>query len=199
MGDVKGGVITRIYASPGEVPMILSQTDGWGDIYQQYFERMSWIRFSLRPSRPDEVRTGWLSDRDLGVAFVELVGIPASTAIKMEAGCYNSGFLANEEKTIVQWNDGISLQDLGTGDSEMTPTTAVSMLDSRLVEVVCAALPELRMRTLKKGRKRRINVAMRAMESAKAARVRRHLRSAVRVKGRTTRLSWIQPKNRCRR
>ena len=143
MGDVKGGVITLTYATPTEVPMILSQTDGWGDIYQQYFERMAWIRFSLRPSRPDEVRTGWLSDRDLGVAFVELVGIPPSTAIKMEADCCNSGFLANERKTIVHWSDGISLHDVDTGDSEMTPTTAVSMLDSRLVEVVCAALPEL--------------------------------------------------------
>ena len=199
MGDVKGGVITLTYATPTEVPMILSQTDGWGDIYQQYFERMSWIRFSLRASRPDEVRTGWLSDRDLGVAFVELVGIPASTAIKMEADCYNSGFLANEEKTLVHWNDGISLQDLGTGDSEMTPTTAVSMLDSRLVEKVCAALSELRMRTLNKGRKRRINVAIRAMETAKAARIPTPLRSALRMQESKTPLSWIQPKKKCRR
>ena len=171
MGDVRGGVITLIYATPSEVPMILSQSDGWGVIFYQYFKRMSWIRFSLRPSKPDEDGTCWLSDRDLGVAFVELAGIPPSTAITMEADCCNSGFLANGRKTIVHWSDGICLHDVDTGDSEMTPTTAVSMLDSRLVEVVCAALPELRMRTLQKGRKRRINVATRAMESAKAARV----------------------------
>ena len=140
MENVKCGVITLIYATPTEVPRILSKLDGWSDIYERCFERMSWIRFSLRASRPDEVRTRWLSNMDLGVAFVELVDIPASNAFKLEAGCYSSGFLANEEKTIVQWNDGISLQDLDTEDSEMTPTTAVSVLDSRLVEKVYSAL-----------------------------------------------------------
>ena len=29
---VEGGVITLIYAIPAEVPMILSERDGWGDI-----------------------------------------------------------------------------------------------------------------------------------------------------------------------
>ncbi len=77
-----------------------------------------------------------------------------------------------KDTTILDAQSDIRLHDVDTGDSEMTPTTAVSMLDSRLVEVVCAALPELRMRTLEKRRKRRSNVATRAMESAKAARVR---------------------------
>ena len=199
MEDVKCGVITLTYATPTEVPLILSKMDGWGDIYERCFERMSWIRFSLRASRPDEVRTGWLSNRDLGVAFVELVDIPASTAFKLEAGCYSSGFLANEEKTIVQWNDGISLQDLDTEDSEMTPTTAVSVLDSRLVEKVYSALLELRTRTRNKGRKRRINVAIRAMETAKAARIPTPLRSALRMQKSKTPMSWIQPKKKCRR
>ena len=135
---------------------------------------------------------------DLGVAFVELVDIPASTAIKLEAGCYSSGFLANEEKTIVQWNDGISLQDLDTEDSEMTPTTAVSVLDSRLVEKVYSALSELRTRTRNKGRKRRINVAIRAMEAAKAPRIPTPLRSALRMQESKTPMSWIQPTKKCR-
>ena len=199
MEDVKRGVIALIYATPTEVPMILSEMDGWGDIYERCFERMSWIRFSLRAPRPDEIRTRWLSNMDLGVAFVELVDIPASNAFKLEAGCYSSGFLANEEKTIVQWNDGISLQDLDTEDSEMTPTTAVSVLDSRLVEKVYSALSELRTRTRNKGRKRRINVAIRAMETATTARIPTPLRSALRMQESKTPMSWIQPKKKCRR
>ena len=198
MENVKCGVITLIYATPFEVPRILSELDGWSDIYERCFERMSWIRFSLRASNPDEIRTGWLSNRDLGVTFVELVDIPASSTFELETGYYSSGFLANEEKTIVQWNAGISLQDLVTEDSELTPMTAVSILDRRLVEGVCTALSELRTQTRNKGRKRRINVAIRAMETATAARIPTPLRSALRLQESRTPLSWIQPKKKCR-
>ena len=162
--DDKGGVIVLIYATPDEVPQILLEHDLWGYVYRQHYKRMCWIRFVRRPVKPREDPSDWLCDRDLGVAFVELDGIPHNTEEQMHIRCRQTGFLANDRKTLVQWIRGIGLQDMDT--REMDPPTAVRVLDKTLVEYVCAALPCLHAKTDDKTRKRNMNSAKRQMESA---------------------------------
>ena len=76
MKDGVGGVIVLVYATPREVQEKLEERNLWGYVYQQYYKHMCWIRFVRRPVRPNENKSDWLCDRDLGVVFVQLDGIP---------------------------------------------------------------------------------------------------------------------------
>ena len=136
--DDKGGVIVLIYATPHEVHVKLQERDLWGYVYQQYYKRMCWIRFVRRAVKPKENKSDWLCDRDLGVAFVQLDGIPHNTEKRMNSYCRQTGFLTNDRKTVGQWVRGSCLQDLDT--QEMNPTTAVNVFENKLVEYVLACL-----------------------------------------------------------
>ena len=76
----------------------------------------------------------------------------------------SDGFPYQREKDDCALIRGICLQDMDT--PEMNPTTAVAVLENKLVEYVLAALPCLRKRTHDSTRKRNMNSARRQLESA---------------------------------
>ena len=97
MEDDKGGVIVLIYATPREVHVKLQERDLWGYVYQQYYKRMCWTRFVRRAVKPKENKSDWLCDRDLGVVFVELDGVPFETEWGMRKRCAH-GFPYQRQK-----------------------------------------------------------------------------------------------------
>ena len=136
------------------------------------------IRLPVRPIGTAEDALSWVRDRDVGVVLMELNFLTAGEA-KRCADKAARGLLCDGGKSLLAWVGGVALPN-GIATAELTPTLAAEHLDARLLEVVVEMFPMLRDQTNQHGRKRKMNIAAEALESAKVTRTRKNKRRALR-------------------
>jgi hypothetical protein len=153
---------------PHEVNSVLERMPFWASLRARKLSKELSIRLPVRPIGTAEDALSWVRDRDVGVVLLEL-NLLTPWEAKRCADSAASGLLCDGGKSLLAWVGGAALPN-GIGIVELTATLAAEHLDARLLEVVGGMFPLLRDQTQSHNRKRKMNIAVDALESAKVTR-----------------------------